>query len=417
MNKLSLSLVAFLLLDELVNLFSPFSSGLGLFVFLIFFVFMHPLPLRLRFNDMAGNMESYLHTGLAAILLIFCYSLLASANSPCQGDYVFSFATMFIFTISWLLFEIYTPSLSKTKLIEPSHALVGLTLVAVFLLISTLGLDLYELLLKGKVNRPSGLYLEPSHLILYSAPLMFLSIGDQKTRPLAVLLILLICVLAFSATVAVLFSLTVILAMIHKAMNSSVGFSRKNKLIMVVVSIVLLAFYLKYEVYLVDRLYGLLDYEHTTNWSSLVYLNGWLLAYSSVYHTSGLGLGLGSMGCSELINYDRVTLADIMYPGSGGLITNLRDGSFLVSKIISELGFLGIMLLLLALLRLLQILLLGFKGKFDLELVGIIALVFTILFVRGLPYFSAVIVYSWLLLRVFVWNNQSRYYPVHVDGK
>ena len=407
MNRLSLAIVAVLLLDELINTFSPFSSGLGLFLFLGFFVFIRPAPVAGRPESTAIKEPGYLYGGLIVMLVIFVYSQIASFASPCQGDYVFSFSTTWVLAISWLAIEIQVPHLPKTPLIESNHALTGLVLVSLALILSAFGFDLYEFLLQDKVNRPSGLFLEPSHLALYATPLALASIGDSKTRLPGLLLTGLICVLAFSVTIALLFFLILIAFLAHKLANSGLYTNKRDILLIAIAGTVFIIIFLNYGTYNTSRIEGLLNYENTTNWSSLVYINGWMLAYSSIVHTSGLGLGLGSMGCSDFINYNNATLAQTMMPLSGGLITNLRDGSFLASKIASELGLFGIVLLSFTLFHVLKLMLPAIRGNFNLELIGVIILLLVLLFARGLPYFSAIFVYIWLFLRLTVWHRKQ----------
>lgn len=74
------------------------------------------------------------------------------------------------------------------------------------------------------------------------------------------------------------------------------------------------------------------------NLSVLVYLNGWEIARENLVSSNYLGLGLNRMGCNG--NFAGV-FGDAIEQLSGSRL-NFNDGSFLVSKVVSELGVLGI---------------------------------------------------------------------------
>lgn len=93
----------------------------------------------------------------------------------------------------------------------------------------------------------------------------------------------------------------------------------------------------------VERIAGVFTPSKGGNASSLVYLQGWQDAWSNLMRTNGLGLGLNMMGCNPLPD---VPAREILSRGHVEL--NAEDGSFLLSKIISETGVLGILLFVMA---------------------------------------------------------------------
>ena len=95
-----------------------------------------------------------------------------------------------------------------------------------------------------------------------------------------------------------------------------------------------------------SRLVGVLfERSETNNISSLVYMQGWDDAITNIIRTNGIGLGFNMMGCDPLplVGY-RDTLINLD-PELVGL--NAQDGSFLVSKFISEFGVIGILIIIL----------------------------------------------------------------------
>ena len=73
-----------------------------------------------------------------------------------------------------------------------------------------------------------------------------------------------------------------------------------------------------------------------SNLSVLVYLSGWERAYLALIDSYGLGLGFQQMG----IGLEGIFMESLSKAGAGGL--NYNDGGTLGSKIVAELGFLGI---------------------------------------------------------------------------
>lgn len=88
--------------------------------------------------------------------------------------------------------------------------------------------------------------------------------------------------------------------------------------------------------YYTDRL----DFSvHSTNLSSLVYRQGWELMQEGLVYSRGWGIGFQQLGFTPL----NVPTSDVIYRILGD-DSNLRDGSFLAAKLVSELGVIGIAL-------------------------------------------------------------------------
>lgn len=84
-----------------------------------------------------------------------------------------------------------------------------------------------------------------------------------------------------------------------------------------------------------------LTFEDTKNLTTLVYLQGWDMAYLNLVSTNGLGIGFQMLGMSDIILSDFTetisTITDKPH--------NLEDGGFLASKIISEFGIIGVLII------------------------------------------------------------------------
>ncbi|MBC2769844.1 hypothetical protein [Pusillimonas minor] len=85
-----------------------------------------------------------------------------------------------------------------------------------------------------------------------------------------------------------------------------------------------------------------LKFDAATNLTTLVWFQGWDLAYSNLIRSYGLGVGAQRLGLSE----DQLVGTTYEIYRLYGAQYNLEDGGFLASKIISEFGVLGIVFVL-----------------------------------------------------------------------
>lgn len=81
-----------------------------------------------------------------------------------------------------------------------------------------------------------------------------------------------------------------------------------------------------------------LNFGNSTNLSLLVYLSGAERAYLNLIYSHGLGIGFQQMGVNGILGDNQQILESL---GAGEL--NLFDGSFILSKFISEFGFVGVL--------------------------------------------------------------------------
>ncbi len=142
--------------------------------------------------------------------------------------------------------------------------------------------------------------------------------------------------------------------------------------------------------YFLDRIE--FDPAATTNLSSLVYIQGWELIRAGLSDTYGWGLGFQQLGFTFL---DAPT-SDLIYRLNGGSDLNLREGSFGLAKLVSELGIFGLAIVLChgflagkALLGLRRVAIAGDRRPF-VEILAMCSIyTFVIdMYVRGTGYFS-----------------------------
>ncbi|MDP1624576.1 MAG: hypothetical protein Q8L64_02285 [bacterium] len=143
-----------------------------------------------------------------------------------------------------------------------------------------------------------------------------------------------------------------------------------------------------------------LIFQNTRNLTTLVFLQGWELAYINFVQTSGMGLGFQKLGLggTQFGVYSNTMLMDV------GKVFNIEDGGFLASKLIAEFGLIGILITVLYLIFLIRFIFFAHRAcliiknsksveshalmKKRLMLLGLAFAFFIEFFFRGIGYFS-----------------------------
>jgi hypothetical protein len=189
--------------------------------------------------------------------------------------------------------------------------------------------------------RVGGLYLEPSHLALSAVPLIFLlwMRGTLAQRALAIAAAVLLMVVSYSTTFLALLVLLPLIAYLGAVFQRRINPLALVGLLVVATAPLALPLLAGSEDTLL-RLNDLIDLREDANISSLVYANGWQLLDSYFSSTSGLGLGLNAMGCSPRAYTDITEWLGLFDLAD----QNFNDGSFILSKLGSEFGMIGLLL-------------------------------------------------------------------------
>jgi hypothetical protein len=127
--------------------------------------------------------------------------------------------------------------------------------------------------------------------------------------------------------------------------------------------------------------------SNSSNISTLVYVEGWEMLADSLTRTNGWGLGFEQLG----LKGTGVTAAETIRDLTGGTDLNLKDGGFVMAKVGSEFGALGLLLVagycVLAA-RSVQALK-ARRGSLNLTLARSVVIAYSVdIFVRGVGYFA-----------------------------
>ncbi|WP_143476184.1 hypothetical protein [Pseudacidovorax sp. RU35E] len=196
-------------------------------------------------------------------------------------------------------------------------------------------------------DRNSGLFFEASHLAIYLLP--FLAYRHLKSKKDLITWMTTLIMLVFSSSTTLIVGLLIIFVIkFIKRYNrrliiaSSAAALIVGALIGILLSGAIDAPELRARV--INLFIGgdasAADHE---NLSSLVWLNGWSQMTETLRLTNGIGLGFNQMGCGNFMYVGKYTalISDAIL----GIILNAEDGSFMSSKLVSELGFLGFLII------------------------------------------------------------------------
>lgn len=303
-----------------------FSVGLHIFVILFAasFVMLERKSLRLC---------NFFRILLFTLALTF-YSALTGYFSPCKDLAQKSFASFALFGV--MLFCLIQLA-GRVNSISLHKSILSL----VVFIVAAVAIEQLWLWTTGasKLIRPSGIYLEPSHLALSSIPLIVALTFSHKVtdKRWAWSSLLILLTLSGSATLFILVFLCFFAS--YFAINQkSVSSIQVIRIFAVVISFSVLIFFSPYWGDFYDRFRGVLDTDITANISSIVYVNGWQTSFENFKSTNGLGLGFNRMGCIPRPTTEASEVLEVMGLGAA----NFNDGSFTFSKIISELGIFGL---------------------------------------------------------------------------
>ena len=252
-----------------------------------------------------------------------------------------------------------------------------------FLKIFSIVLFLYTIFDFISLNFTLGfkMFNEPSHIALYLSPFLLLSLKKKNLTILNIINLIYILYFHLSLTLLVILLLYILL------------FHSKKNLIFLLPILLIFLFY-NYDGPIIAKFlnsmkilnslldYGIIDLNIPHTMSIAVWLNGFSNIFIYLNQTYLLGAGFNLMGCEEYFYNGSFNYLFLDFGKHD--IYNANDGSFNLSKIISENGLLGCLFLYFVM----KIIINGFFNKpNDLLFIGSIIML-TFLFVRGLNYFS-----------------------------
>lgn len=265
---------------------------------------------------------------IALVLLIMFLLLLVSSSYSLltYGEYkpILSLMTMTIIVISSYMF-------SKSSLNVDYEILSNSFKYFIYLLLFLGYLSfLYTpmILNYDALNKPVFPFYEPSHFSLALGIILvaYSMVGKIKT----------VVFIIINAILLVFFLPTLTLLMFCSLGVFILTLRSKNFLLVGMMPFILLLYFITQVDYFSSRL----AFENSSNLTTLVFLQGWELAYLNYSQNGYTGLGFQMMGDGIM---KTGFFTDVLYD-IAKIELNFKDGGFLFSKLISELGLLGLVI-------------------------------------------------------------------------
>lgn len=245
--------------------------------------------------------------------------------------------------LSFTLFLLIVVALVRLATQAKSRADADKTLLLLIVVTVSVIIEKAALVLSGASPniRPSGIFLEPSHLALSVAPIVAALIFSSSFQDKLWSWICLFLLVTLSGSATLFVACTLSLFFSYLAINRQ-GYGFKKHIHMIFGGLALLSVMLvsPYRAEFEDRVVGVFEISSEANISSIVYINGWEVAHQNILNTTGVGLGFNRMGCNPQPITAAGSILDSLELGN----LNYNDGSFTFSKVASELGITGILI-------------------------------------------------------------------------
>lgn len=317
-------LILIYLSDEiLAKIFDNKSVGAILYTFV-------SLLIILKSSKIIGNLSKF----QMCVIVIILYTLLSSfLNENLNLRTLASCALLLLVLISNTVNPIY-------KILTKEKAAFVIIITVLFCLLDLIGLNLLN------TSNNSGIFLEPSHLALYLLPFFAIRMIENSYDKISIFSFIFFFTISSNTTLLIVFIFIAVLIFIKNLDSIRKDLTKNLFKSMILITIFVLFFYISDTSKVQDRLIGLLfeksNFEDK-NMSSLVWINGWYQALDYLKDTFYLGAGINSMGNDKYYFFGKHT--ELIYLKIGTVL-NAKDGSFMISKILSEFGIVGILLIL-----------------------------------------------------------------------
>jgi len=269
------------------------------------------------------------------VLIGVVHLLWTLAASPCQDLWLKSL-------MSFALMVLLVAAIARLAAAHPARRLIDdLKTITVLVIVSVL----IELILGRKGSgdelfRVGGIFSEPSHLALAMTPVL---VGLMNARDSADRLwgwggFAVLALLSASTTLFLMVAICQVCALLARS-QTRISSSNVFRMLAVMAVLAVILLYSPYSENFERRIVGLGQIGSEADLSALVYVNGWQTAIANLQSTSGAGLGFNRMGCEPRPETEVGLILELLQLED----QNYNDGSFILAKLLSELGLLGLL--------------------------------------------------------------------------
>ncbi len=365
----------FILLDVYAKILKSSSPAIGLFIAILFFIFI--LFALSRYFYLSINTK-YFFIVLILIIFICLHFFIATLIFKNINLYKFSFSLFFLFVILIIsgFFVIFFVKIKKKYLDKIMEIVFWILAIIGFLSIILIRLKIA----KYFSSDPKFMifFSEPSHYVLTFLPFLFYNIYVHKNKFLYLFISFLIALSVRNATLIVGTFLIIF-----------TFYSFKKTIAIMFILILFFLFLDSIENFKLSHYFFSRIMLNSNNISVLVFLSGWNRAFLSLLESYGWGLGFQQFGFVGHVGYYQHLLSAIS-PALSKL--NLYDGGTIGSKFIAEFGIFGIIMLIIYLKiwigYLLKLRRYNINSNIELFFISFYFMYIIDIFIRGMNYFD-----------------------------
>lgn len=326
-SKYGLILAIFYICDQFINL----SIGSNVGATITFFFLSIFLVISRNFK---------LYTPNKYFVFAFALTLLTTLVSYFTAGCGASFKSMLSFLLlGGVVVSLFQVSLASILLNDRNSKLI-FAVILVFLVSASFGFSPMERIF-GR-TRYSDPFMEDSHLAIYILPIISYRLIKNWLDLPSWIIVIVSFLLASSSTLLISLIGIMAISLLSKRLSLGLIFRTIALLVLLIILILISSADIDHHI---ERITVILDGADAAvrNLSAWVWLNGWSQAYESFQKSDGIGLGFNQMGCGPYASVGIYSEAIVEWLG---VVANIEDGSFMASKLISELGVFGVLIVL-----------------------------------------------------------------------
>jgi hypothetical protein len=268
-------------------------------------------------------------------LFLFIHSVI-SLFGVCENLFDKSIVNVFAFSFAFLVgADIGVKSSDKDwhKFIQASKYIFSIAVLGLLTELTFKDYFMSTLDYRDKGVLTGLFHAEPSHFAFSIYPIIaFCLVGLVHRSKLYFCCMLILCIILSPSSTMIALTLLMAIFLFSSGNIKFQSFPLKSLFLPILLFMIIFSHNITAPLY--DRFKSFLNPLESTNLSGLVLNQGLSDSYLNLIRTYGYGLGFNRMGCEPVINS---SVRDAIYKLNGSGL-NDSDGSFLVSKLISELG-------------------------------------------------------------------------------
>ena len=185
-----------------------------------------------------------------------------------------------------------------------------------------------------------GLYAEQSHAAISFVPIFFYLFKNKVSSLFLLIIFLFFTFSSFSTTLIIYLGLNLLVFQISIILKNGFEMNKLKIIFAFILIVLVILYYTDFGQGIEMRINDIINFNNSSNLSSVVYLNAWSLAFSNFYDSYFLGIGFNVMGYNNFSSNQYLDLMTSMGTDKIGI----KDGTLYFSKLLSEFGIIALLI-------------------------------------------------------------------------